>query len=813
MSVARMDKLLLLGMRKDQTAIVAALTKLGAVAIEEDEALKEAYLRAMRETPDGEAPPTLEDVDRAAPAPSVLNGPDSPLRRGGTAVPSEAASGSELADWGRGEGTSSMGAGSATARFYFYDMMRQLATIDDKAPGDGHEFEMQSRTRKLMESLMDPEELAKEAYRANAEAIDPEEIPQLRGLCQSHQRWFDALIPQAMRLSGEKKPMFTVKRSVDTSAYSDAGLRQAEIIEAAAGLEQVIGDIERIEKEMEQLEATMQVIKPWRKLQVPRTFRMRGRDPYADRDVDWGIRTMTGSFPTRESLDDMRETVAEEGLPIAVEALGYSENESVAAVVAYLVQDERHVRELMDEAHFAELPRLAGIQVSTGDYREAWEKQRERMARLEAQLENAKERGKELAAYKEDLEVLHDFYQVQDKKLEAMERFLQTDHIFVLTGYIPQALAETVSKALSDRYHTVIEIAEVEEDEDYPIILQNPKFVRPFESVIRTFSMPKPGFDADPTAAMAPFYVILFGMMLGDIGYGLLLAILCGVLLWKVKVQGNFRDMTVVLFMSGIVSIPMGLLFGSFFGNAVSTVTDGRFEMPALLLNPLEEPINMLLFSMVVGLLHLFAGMAVDIRVKWALGQRQEALFGVAPWYLIMTSIPFLVLGHAWAKYTVIVGVAIILLLSTPVKNPFKRIFGGLGNLYDVTGWLSDLLSYARVLALALATSVIAMVVNMLAMIPGWKGLGIIGFIPIMIFGHVLNLALSGLSAYVHTTRLQYVEFFGKFYEGGGRPFAPLNYETRYTRASRTEDQQEHITRGQFPRIPARFAKGKTTDT
>lgn len=774
MAVARMDRILLMGLRKDQAAIVAALTKIGAVSIEENSELKDAYLSAMQSLDhEGDATPSLAEL-ADGPWETSAEPSTSDLLKD---VPSATASGAELADWGRGEGSTSGGAISTSARFYFYDMMQQMAHSDEIAAG----------------------ERLPQAGLANPELLKPEEIPHLRGLCQSHMQWLVDLIPQAIRLLEQAKPMFTLKRYVEPSAYSDAGMRQAEILEAAAGLEAAVGDMDRIRKEIEQIHAGMTVIEPWRALTLP--------SARFDAQQDWGIRSLTGSFPSMDAVRELEAQVREQAAGIAVEVLGTSETDAVAAVVVYLNEDERQVHTLLDEAHFAELPRLTGLQVSQGDYKSAWEQQRQRVTRLEEELEQVKQRGAEFAKHKEDFEVLHDFYQVQDAKLRAMDSFISGDHVFVLNGYVPQALSSNVAKAISDRYSVVVELQEVEADEDYPIILQNHPLVKPFESVVRTFSLPKPGHDADPTAVMAPFYTILFGLMLGDVGYGALLAILCAVLLWKVKVQDNFRQMTMVLFMGGLASIPMGFLFGSFFGDAVTTVTGGAVNFPTLLLNPLEEPIQMLILSMGVGLLHLFAGLALDIRVKLGMGDWQTALFAVAPWYLILTGLILLIVGQDWGKWIAIAGAGIILFLGTAVRNPIKRIMGGLGALYGITGWLSDLLSYARVLALALATSVIAMVVNMMAMLPGYKGISIIFFIAIMIFGHLLNLALSGLSAYVHTTRLQYVELFGKFYEGGGRAFEPLNYKTRFTRALRTEAEQDAIEQGQFKRIPAKFAQ------
>ena len=802
MAIARMDRLFLLGMRKDQTAIVSALTKLGAVEVREEETLKQAFVEALYKAEGNEEDlPSLEELDASI----LLNAQDdkpSSLQNVENVLPpaaNENGHDTERSDWGRGEGTPAGGGETIAARYYFYDLMQHFADSDEEAPSGTHEFMMQTRTRELLDDEEDSEEDLRRAVKATADTIRPQDIPQLRRLCQNYGEWLSKLIPEAMRLSGQKRPMFTLKREVKTEDYAEAGRRQAEIIDAAIGLEQVLSDMDRTRQEIAQVHASMNVLEPWRNLSLPA--------PAKPGERDWGIRTFTGSFPSRDQLEEAQALISDSDLPAALEPLGQSTTESVAVLVAYLEDSQQDVRAALDDLGFAELPKLSGLRVASGDYKQAWEKQRQRVARLEEDLAELEVRGKEFAAYKPDFEVLHDFYQVQDNKLAAMEDFIQTNHIFILTGYVPSALSGNISQVLADRYNVVVEISETKNDEAYPILLQNNKVTQPFESVLRTFSLPKPGYDVDPTPFLAFFYVIFFGMMLGDIGYGAALAAVMGFLLWKVKVQGNFRDMTKVLFMSGLVSIPFGFLFGGFFGDFLTTVSEGSIQFPALLLNPLDDPINMLIFSMGAGIIHLFAGMALDIRAKFGLGDWQGALFGVAPWYLIISGFIGMLVGLDWARWPVIIGFAVLILLSSPDRNPIKRIFGGLSSLTDLGNWLGDVLSYARVLALALATSVIAMVVNILGMMPGYKGLSIVPFIIIMVFGHLLNLALSGLSAYVHTLRLQYVEFFGKFYEGGGRLFAPLNYETRYTYASQTEDAQQKISRGEFPRVKARFAQ------
>jgi V/A-type H+-transporting ATPase subunit I len=302
--------------------------------------------------------------------------------------------------------------------------------------------------------------------------------------------------------------------------------------------------------------------------------------------------------------------------------------------------------------------------------------------------------------------------------------------------------------------------------------------------------------ESDPMPVLAPFYMILFGMMLSDVGYGSMLVIMTAYMLFKKKVEGTLRQLSSMLFISGIASVVWGFVFGGFFGDLVTVVSQGKANFPMLWFNPMDSPTQLLLFSMVFGVIHLFFGMALKIRNEKLKGNLMGGLGETVPWYLIIPGLGLLLgkgsltsepqtalLLSDIGKGLVIAGVAFALIFAGHgIRNPFKRLMKGLGALYGITSWLSDILSYSRILALVLATSVIAAVVNMLGMLFGPTVFGYVAFTLIGVFGHTLNLGLSALSAFVHTSRLQYVELFGKFFEGGGSFWNPLRRRTEYVR-------------------------------
>jgi V/A-type H+-transporting ATPase subunit I len=267
-------------------------------------------------------------------------------------------------------------------------------------------------------------------------------------------------------------------------------------------------------------------------------------------------------------------------------------------------------------------------------------------------------------------------------------------------------------------------------------------------------------------------------------------------MLFKKKVEGGMRQMSMMLFISGISSVLWGFVFGGFFGDMVTALSGGKASFPMLWFNPMDSPVQLLIFSMIFGVIHLFFGLGIHIRNEKIKGNLIGGLADSVTWYLIIPGLG-LMLGagslsgqpgtvetlKSVGQWMALAGAAFGLLFAGHgIKNPFKRLIKGLGALYGITSYLSDILSYARILALVLATSVIATVINMLGMLAGPSLFGYILFALVGVFGHTLNLALSALSAFVHSCRLQYVEMFGKFFVGGGSFWNPLRRSTTYVR-------------------------------
>ena len=373
------------------------------------------------------------------------------------------------------------------------------------------------------------------------------------------------------------------------------------------------------------------------------------------------------------------------------------------------------------------------------------------------------------AAKNKNLLLAYEDYLTNELEREmALSRLGATDSVNILEGYIrhydTQKLEEAVSSITSAYY---LAFSEPTEEDDAPTVIENKRILRPFEAVTDMYATPaRKGID--PVYILAPFYFIFFGMMLSDAAYGILLSIGALLVLKLKKPDGMFRKVTGILAICGISTLIWGALFGGWFGIE---------DVQPLWFNPLNEPMTMLIVCLAIGFVHILVAMVTGFYMLARDGHLLDAIFDKGFWMLILLAVPvFLLSSTAGAVMAIIGAVGIVLTQGRHKKGIVKKLVGGLAGLYDVTSYLSDILSYSRIFGMALATSVIAMVFNVIAGMVMGNVIGFIFGIAILIVGHVFNLGINALGAYVHSCRLQYIESFNKFFEGGGRAFKPLGY-------------------------------------
>jgi V/A-type H+-transporting ATPase subunit I len=553
---------------------------------------------------------------------------------------------------------------------------------------------------------------------------------------------------------------------IGTDEFLKAGLREQEIMDDLATLEQTQLYLSDLKNRAAHLQTRHQLLLPWSGLDVDLSIKGTA-----------STRVFLGSLDSSEQIAQLKAGLEADAPDSHLEIFKQDENHILIAVAVWKpVQDL--VNSMLRRLNFHPMP----LQGESGTAAELIKRVEADLEMIAGEIELSQLNLDNLISRRRDFEILHDFYLIRSVKLSTMKEISGSKSTFWLNGWVPTKLVSDVEKSLRSRFMVAVESRPAGKGEEHPILLHNPRAVKPYEVVVEMFSPPSVK-DIDPAPILAPFFFFFFGMMLSDVGYGLILSLLCGVLIWKVKAGGELGRMARMLFISGIGSILWGFMFGGFFGDMLSVLSNGRINMPAIWFNPMDDPTKLMIWSMIFGVIHLFAGMTARIYILARSGKLKDGLLDIAPWYLIISGLGLMLggIGGKAGQYLAIAGALVLLLFGgRDAKNPVVRLLKGLLSIYNITGYFSDILSYTRILALVLATSVIAMVVNLLGFLAGPTFGGIVLYIVVALAGHALNLALSALSAYVHTSRLQYVEFFSKFYEGGGRLWKPLRMKTRY---------------------------------
>ena len=413
-----------------------------------------------------------------------------------------------------------------------------------------------------------------------------------------------------------------------------------------------------------------------------------------------------------------------------------------------------------------------------------------RKAGLEADSQQILALIEKLAEFREEIEFFVDYYSSRAKRYELYGDLKQSENTAIIDGFIPEKYAGKISEAVEEKFAAAVEITEPKEDEEVPVALSNNSFTRPCESLVSMYSMPSKS-DVDPTSPMAFFFYVFFGMMLSDAGYGLLIVLGCAIGLLKFNLEENWKNNLKLFLFCGISTCIWGVVFGGFFGDLIpqiaSTYFDTTIVMPKLL-DPISDALPLLILGISMGVVHIYYGMAMNFYNLCRQGKVLDAFFDVGLWFVTLTGAIISIVGAMggyasvtpYGLYILGAGALGLVLTQGRKSKGAGKIIGGIASLYDITSYASDMLSYSRLMALGLATGVFAQVINQLGI---GKGVGgIIKFVIIFVIGNAISFAMNALGAYVHTIRLQYVEFFGKFYEGGGKEFKPFNLKTKFYR-------------------------------
>ena len=586
----------------------------------------------------------------------------------------------------------------------------------------------------------------------------------------------------------EKKPMLSAMPEVESDTLLGAeGLDEAL---ALAG-EIIAADdrIRRIGSEESRERAVIESLVPWLGLDLPL-------------DVDGTERSsvLLGSIPVKLSLDKVREAM--EGVTEESELFEVSADKKASYVMIVCAKEAlADIQEALRAFDFT-AQSFTGMSAPAKQCSARCSAALEKLAREKAACESS---IVEKAAQRDALKLAADRLEAQLAMAEAADLSLSTDDVALMQGWVPAEKEAALEEILS-RYDCAWECEDPPE-EDYPevpVSLKNNKLTNALNMVTEMYSLPAYG-TVDPNPLMAPFFILFFGLMMADIGYGLIMIAAALVAMKKLKPRGSSLAFCQLLLYGGIATLAMGVLTGGFFSDVpyqLVHLINPKSTWPGLwhLFSP-ETDSNLVLYgSLVLGMLHLNTGMVVSAVQKVKNGDKAGALFEEGSlWILLVGGLllaaDMMIVKNSALHYAglavLIVGAVMLLFGAGRNAKGFGKVTAAFGCIYNTaTGWFGDVLSYSRIMALMLAGGVVGKVFNTVAVMPaqsnGVNVFTMLAFVIIFVLGHAINFALNILGCYVHDLRLQCLEFFGKFYTDGGKPFKPLKFGGKYVRAKET---------------------------
>lgn len=526
----------------------------------------------------------------------------------------------------------------------------------------------------------------------------------------------------------------------------------------------VKSDLDAMARRESEAATEIAALTPWQRYDMPMSHSL------TEKTV-----TVLGCLPSTADTPEMRRELREAGGVMEI-VFRDEKNLSYGAVISHK-SDEKATAELLSRYGFTRLT-FKNVNVTASEEIKNLE---DEIVSLEKEQSRLELRLRELAGSTVSVEKLRDAEATALRAAENKQKLFADERITVLSGWIPERASEKAAEML-DSLGCAYDFEDPTEEDDAPVLLRNNPLSMNFEWVVGMYSYPKYG-RFDPTTVMSIFYFLIFGIMFADVGYGLLTSLACfgGVALLKPK-PGLKRSM-LMFGLCGISCIIFGAVFGGWFGDMPFAVMTNMLGLEnakeiypffnGIWFNPMDDPIMFLIFSLAVGFVHIIAGMAVKFYILVKDKMWMDAVCETFPWWIVFAGAGVFFLNSTAGICTVIFGLLFVMFAAgRKKKGIFGKITGGLLGLYDIINYFSDILSYSRILALGLASAVIAQVVNLI----GTMGNGLVGYIimvAVFILGHLLNLAINLLGTFVHTSRLQYLEFFGRFFEDGGRPFKP----------------------------------------
>lgn len=510
---------------------------------------------------------------------------------------------------------------------------------------------------------------------------------------------------------------------------------------------------------------------------------------------------MIGTIPARFSLADAARAV--EDVTDEAQLYTVSDDKTLHYIMIICLRDKLpEVQEAMKAFGYS----AAAVAGMSGSARDLSGKAEAALREMAAEKERCRAGIEAEAVRRDELKFAADRISARIAMAEAESKLYGTESSVFMQGWVP-AEKEKQLEGVFRSFDCAYETTDPKEDEypSVPVSLKNNRITDGLNMVTNMYSLPAYG-TVDPNPLMAPFFILFFGLMMADMGYGILMVIAALVAMAKMKPEGGTLSFCRLLLWGGIATFAMGILTGGFFSDAPKQLYDLICESKGIepvwqgfpkLFSPTENSIAVLIGALVLGWMHLNAGMIISFVQKWKAGNKAGAIWEEgALWCLLLGAVVFLLkklnilpwIPNAVAVGALIAGIAVLLFGAGREAKGFGKVTAAFGCVYNTaTGWFGDILSYSRIMALMLAGGVIGQVFNTVAIMPakssGINAVTITAFVIIFLLGHAMNFGLNLLGCFVHDLRLQCLEFFGKFYQDGGKPFRPLKVSGKFIKA------------------------------
>ena len=564
--------------------------------------------------------------------------------------------------------------------------------------------------------------------------------------------------------SGLLSPLPQVEQA---ALYDDGALKRA--LNAASQIQTCSQDLTGTCDQIQRENGILRTLEPWLSLDVPLNTRPAG-----------ALYTAFGMIPASLDLEAVRKDLS---LHADTSELYEASTDTEMHYLFFLCHRDQS-EEALDvlKSYGFSSTTFKGI---TGTARETYDLHAGQIQVLEQKKQSLEETLRSFGTHRPALQLAFDRITQDIQKESCKERLLSTDQSFFLDGWVTAPDAGKLEELLGG-FDCAYELTDPTEEEipDVPVKLKNNFLTRCMNVVTEMYSLP--AYDGlDPNPLMAPFFIVFFGMMMADMGYGILMIAAALVVLKKTRPREGTRNFMELVLWCGISTLVWGAMTGGFLGDfipQIAKIINPNTTLTALphLFTPLDDTVAILLGSLVLGVIQVVTGMAISVVKKTMDGQFWDAFWDEITWWVILAGIALAVLGvGSVAGFPVVLIVGCVMLLYGATRNArgFGKVTALIGTVYNgVTGYFSDILSYLRLMALMLSGSVIAQVFNTLGSVFG----NVVVFIIISLIGNALNLALNLLGCYVHDLRLQCLEYFGRFYKEGGKPYQPLSIQTKY---------------------------------